>query len=47
MKKDSCDLEGLFFLKIGTYDSILSAKMSANLRLRSVNLGAISLIAHQ
>ena len=32
MSLDSCALEGFFGLNIGKYDSILSAKMSANLR---------------
>ena len=47
MSLDSCDLEGVFVLYIGNYDTILSAKMSPNLRSRSVILGALALSAHQ
>ena len=40
-------LEEFFFLKLGEYDSILSAKMIANLSSRSVIFSALALSAHQ
>ena len=36
-------MRGIFLPKIVKYDSILSAKMSANFRSRSVILGALAL----
>ena len=44
---NSCELEEFFFLKLGEYDSILSAKMIANLSSRSVIFSALALSAHQ